>query len=154
MNRSRCFVTAIIAFTFILSAAAHSAPPTPPFLWEADSTLGGIANKAEIARYLDNLQARGINGLWVQVELYSDGTVNYKKTSVSGLPTAEKFKTGEWASDDFLTYMIGQARSRGMSVMIKFHGSNNAAWDKNPDWRMVTARGRKSSGAARSRTSA
>jgi len=141
VNRFRLFVTAIIAFTSILSAVAHAAPPTPPFLWEADSTLGGIANKAEIARYLDNLQIRGINGLWVQVELYADGTVNYKKTSLSGLPTAEKFKAGEWASDDFLTYIIGQARSRGMSAMVKFHGSNNAAWDKNPDWRMVDSKG-------------
>ncbi len=142
MNPTRWFVTAIIALTFVLSAVAHAAQPTPPFLWEADSTLGGIAGKAELTRYLDNLQARGVNGVWVQVELYSNGTVNYKKTTMSGLPTADKFKTGEWANDDFLSYVIGQARSRGMSVMIKFHGSNHAAWDKNPDWRMVDSNGK------------
>lgn len=141
-NRFGSFATVTIALAFILSMVAHAAPPTPPFLWEADSTLGGIADKAKITKYLDNLKARGINGVWIQVELYVDGTVNYKKTTVSGLETAEKFKTGQWANDDFLSYVISEARSRGMSAMIKFHGSNHVAWDQNPDWRMVDSKGK------------
>lgn len=143
-NRSRSFATAIIITVLTLCAMAAIAAPalSPPFLWEADSTLGGFADKAQITKYLDNLKDRGINGVWVQVELYVDGTVNYKKTDVSGLPTAQKFTTGQWANDDFLSYTIGQARSRGMSVMIKFHGSNHAAWDKNPAWRMKDSKGK------------
>lgn len=111
-------------------------------IWEADSGLGGITDKAKINSYLDNLKAHYVNGVWVQVELYSDGTVNYKKTIVSHMPTAKKFTTGQWASDDFLTYVISQAKARGMKVMIKFHGSNQAAWDQHPDWRKLNSKGK------------
>lgn len=111
-------------------------------IWEADSGLGGIADKAKINSYLDDLKAHSVNGLWVQVELYSDGTVNYKKTTLSKLPTAQKFTTGQWANDDFLAYVISQAKSRGMKVMVKLHGSNNAAWDKHPDWRKLDSKGK------------
>lgn len=141
-NRFRALITAFTAIALIMSSAAYAAKPAPPFLWEADTTLGGIADKAKIDKYLDNLVSRSINGVWIQVESYVDGTVNYKKTTVSGLPTAEKFKTGQWANDDFLSYTIGQARSRGMSVFIKFHGSNHAVWDQNPSWRMVDSKGK------------
>jgi len=133
------FLTSVLVAA---SAIAHARVGTAPFIWEADTTLGGIADKNKINAYLDNLKAHSVNGVWVQVELYSDGTVNYKKTLLSGLPTAEKFKTGQWADDDFLSYVIHQARSRGMSVMIKFHGGNDPAWDKNPDWRMRDSRGK------------
>ncbi len=111
-------------------------------IWEADSGLGGIADKATINSYLDNLKAHSVNGVWIQVELYSDGAVNYKKTTLSKLPTAKKFTTGQWADDDFLAYVISQARSRGMKPMIKFHGSNHAAWDKHPDWRKRDSNGK------------
>lgn len=141
-RRSCLLTTAVITLALALSAVALAAPPTPPFLWAADTTLGGVTDKSKITGYLDNLNARGINGVWVQVELYTDGTVNYKKTSLSGLPTAEKFKTGQWAEDDFLAYVISEARSRGMSAMVKFHGSNHVAWDQNPSWRMVDSKGK------------
>ena len=129
----------IIICAFALSPAVMCA--APPFLWEADTTFGGIADKAQVNQYLDNLKAHSINGIWIQVEFYGDGAVNYKKTTLSGLPTLEKFKTGQWADDDFLSYAISQARSRGMKVMIKFHGSNYPAWDKNPDWRKRNSKG-------------
>ncbi len=111
-------------------------------IWEADSGLGNIADKAKITSYLDNLKAHSVNGLWVQVELYNDGTVNYKKTTLSKLPTAQRFTTGQWANDDFLSYMISQAKARGMKVMVKLHGSNHAAWDKHPDWRKRDSKGK------------
>jgi len=129
----------IVICAFALSPAVMCA--APPFLWEADTTFGGIADKAQVNQYLDNLKAHSINGIWIQVEFYGDGAVNYKKTTLSGLPTLEKFKTGQWADDDFLSYAISQARSRGMKVMIKFHGSNYPAWDKNPDWRKRNSKG-------------
>lgn len=132
---------AIVRLLIVASVVASVAHAAPPFIWEADTTLGDITDKARIASYLDDLKAHSVNGLWVQVESYTDGSVNYKKTTVSGLPTAQKFKTGQWADDDFLSYVIAQAKSRGMQVMIKFHGSNDAAWDKNPGWRKRNSKG-------------
>ena len=123
----------------ILIISAHA---QGPFLWEADSGLGGITDKVKIGEYLDNLKTHSINGVWVQVELYGEGAVNYKKATLSGLPTAEKFKTGQWADDDFLAYVIAQAKQRGMQVMIKFHGSNHLAWDQHPDWRKLDSKGK------------
>ena len=111
-------------------------------IWEADSGLGSITDKAKLNSYLDNLTAHGVNGVWVQVEQYTAGTVNYKKTTLSNLPTDKKFTTGQWANDDFLSYMISQAKTRGMKVMIKLHGSNHAAWDKHPDWRKLDVNGK------------
>lgn len=134
----------IIALAVVLSVLSISIPARAdgPFIWEADTGLGGIADKAEIGKYLDNLKAHYVNGVWVQVELYGEGTVNYKKTGLSKLPTAAKFKTGQWADDDFLSYVIAQAKSRGMKVMIKLHGSNDAAWNKHPDWRKLDSKGK------------
>ena len=131
-----------ILLTALTILAVSIAQAQGPFLWEADTGLGGITDKAKIGEYLDNLKAHGVNGVWVQVELYSEGTVNYKKTTLSGLPTAEKFKTGQWADDDFLSYVIAQAKQRGMQVMIKFHGSNHPAWDQHPDWRKLDSKGK------------
>ena len=111
-------------------------------IWEADSGLGSITDKAKINSYLDNLTSHSVNGVWVQVELYTAGTVNYKKTTLSKLPTDKKFTTGQWANDDFLSYMISQAKPRGMKVMVKLHGSNHAAWDKHPDWRKLDVNGK------------
>ncbi|MDH7481820.1 MAG: family 10 glycosylhydrolase [Armatimonadota bacterium] len=128
-------VIALLAFMFVGVAQAADTSKGP-FLWEADTTFAAFADKAKIDSYLDNLKAHGINGIWVQVEMYTQGTVNYKKTTLTGLPTAQKFKTGQWANDDYLSYVIAQAKKRNMSVIIKFHGSNDVLWDKNPNWRM------------------
>ncbi len=141
---TRGFLSVCLISTLLAAACPAYAAQigTVPFVWEADTTLGGIADKGKIESYLDNLKAHSVNGVWVQVELYAKGEVNYKKTAFSGLPTADKFTTGGWADDDFLSYVIAQARSRGMSVIIKFHGSNDPAWDKNPDWRMRDSKGK------------
>jgi len=136
---SKRSVFLLAVFTILTISFAHA---QGPYLWEADTGLGGITDKVKIGEYLDNLKAHSINGVWVQVELYGEGSVNYKKTTLSGLPTAEKFKTGQWAEDDFLSYVIAQAKQRGMKVMIDFHGSNWAAWDQHPDWRKLDSKGK------------
>lgn len=139
MHKSYFFIlTAFVITSIFISASVHA---DAPFLWEADTVLGAIADKAQINEYLDNLKGHSMNGVWIQVEFYTQGAVNYKKTTLSGLPTLEKFTTGQWADDDFLDYVNAQAKSRGMKVMIKFHGSNHPAWDKNPDWRKRNSKG-------------
>jgi len=127
-----------------IAAIAISVPAwaTGPLLWSADTGTVALGDKAQVTKYLDDLKAHCVNGIWVQVEMYNDGAVNYTKTTLSGLPTAARFKTGQWADDDYLGYMISEAKKRGMQVMIKFHGSNHAAWDKNPDWRKLDSKGK------------
>jgi len=140
VNRRLFFILA----TFVAMLALVSAPVRADqfALWVDDASLGGVADKAKIAAYLDNLKARGVNGLWVQVESPAEGAVNYKKTTLSSLPTAGKFKTGRWADDDFLGYVISQAGRRGMKVIVKLQGGNQSAWDKNAGWRRRDSKGR------------
>ena len=136
----RLCMIAILAFAGTLCAASLG---KGPFIWEADTTFGSsFVDKSKIQAYLDDLKEHGINCVWIQVELYTEGAVNYKKTTLSGLPTAEKYRTGQWSNDDFLAYVIKEAQARGMKVMIKFHGSNDKAWDANPDWRIKDAAGK------------
>lgn len=142
MNKKYLSLLATIVMAICLFADVSSLGADEVRIWEADTGLGGITDKAKIGAYLDNLKAHSVNGLWVQVELYRDGEVNYKKTTLSKLPTAQKFKTGQWASDDFLSYVTSQAKSRGMKVMIKFHGSNHVAWDQHKDWRKRDSKGK------------
>ncbi|HUV03632.1 MAG TPA: beta-galactosidase [Armatimonadota bacterium] len=140
MNRRLLVILALLGIiSAFLSAPACA---DQQFLWAADTSLGGIADKAKIGACLDSLEAHGVSAIWVQVEFPGEGTVSYKKTTLSGLRTAAKFKTGNWADDDFLSYVIDQARSRGMKVIVLLHGSSRSAWDANPDWRKRDSKGR------------
>ena len=138
MNRS---VLVLVLFAFICAFVAAPACADQFRLWVDDTGLGGIADKAKIGACLDNLKAHSVSGLWVHVES-PEGAVNYKKAALSGLTTAAKFKTSQWAKDDFLSYLISEARSRGMKVIVVLHGSNSAAWDKYPAWRKRDSKGK------------
>lgn len=113
-----------------------------PYLWEADSTFPSIGGKDKIIEYLNNLKEHSITQIGVQVEIYGNGTVTYKKNTLTHLPVDERFLEGDWKQDDFLDFVIQEAENRGMGVFIKFHGSNNAIWDQHPDWRKIDFTGK------------
>ncbi len=128
------------ALIFLLLALCLPAAAQGPYLWEADSTFL-FRDKTQVCGYLDNLKAHSIDLIWQQVELYQQGQVIYGKSNLSHVPQDPRYRQGDWAKEDYLDFILREAGSRGIRVMIKFHGSNGALWDQHPDWRQVNWKG-------------
>jgi hypothetical protein len=147
MNLTRIIPSASLILFFICffpyaSKTSDIANSLVPYLWEADSTFPSIGGKEKIIEYLDNLKKHSINQIGVQVEIYGNGTVTYKKSTLTHLPVAPRFLSDEWGKEDFLDFVIQEAGKREIGVFIKFHGSNNTTWDNHPDWRKVDFNGK------------